>query len=191
MRRVTAIGSSEKAPILLTLLGEDGETETCLLTKSDYEKLGAPAVGEELDPAGEETLAALCEGHRAVFAALRILAFGDNNRRTLLQKLRQRGFSGEAAEEAVSRMVARGYIREQEQAERMAARLAGEKLYGPRRVMAELCAHGFERETAEAALSALRARGEIDFAESRVRLLRKKNPPDAAHAKALLYRYGY
>lgn len=191
MRRVVSVGSSEKAPILLTLLGEEGKRETYPLTRSDYEKLGSPAEGEELDDEREKILEALHEEHRAVSAALRILSFGDNNRRSLQKKLLLRGFSAGAAEAAVERMTARGYIRETEQAERMAARLAGEKYYGPRRVLAELCAHGFERETAEAALSALRARGDVDFARSRELLLQKKAPPDAAHAKALLYRYGY
>ncbi len=190
--KILSVGSGRTAPVLLLVSEDGGEPRRIGITTAEYASLGAPTAGDEIP---EETAARLCrmdEAHRAVRAAARILEFGDNNTAQLLRKLRARGFSVEAAERAVGRMVERGYIREGDQLER-AVLASVRKLWGPRRIAEALAARGFDRAEVRACIVRLSETGEIDFAESRARLLAEKTTPDTPpeKRKALLYRFGY
>lgn len=196
MITVLSVGSSEKAPVLLTLLSEaDGGTERllCPLFEKEYQSLGSPAAGTVLSEEEETLLLSLWEEHKAKEAALRLLSFGDNNANGLFRKLRGRGFSSAAAESAVSQMVGRGYIRERDQLYRLVRSLANGKLFGEERIRQHLITAGYRREDVANAIAEAVSSGDVDFIENRKKLLKKKLPEGAAPQKAaaLLYRYGY
>lgn len=190
--KILSVGSGRTAPVLL-LVSEDGsEPRRIGITAPEYEAIGSPPAGCELPEETAARLLTMDEGHRAVRAAVRILEFGDNNRATLLRKLRVRGFGAEAAEGAVQSMIERGYIREGDQLER-AVLASARKLWGPRRIAEALAARGFDRTEVRACIARLTETGEIDFAEGRARLLAEKTAPDTPPEKkrAILYRFGY
>ena len=191
--KILSVGKGRTAPVLL-LASRAGDAEPCryMLTVAEYEALGCPQAGVLLSEAEAEELCRYDERHRAVRAAGRILEFGDNTPARLLQKLRVRGFSADAAARAVAAMVERGYIREADQLER-AVQAAGRKLWGPRRITEALLARGFDRGAIEACIERLCEAGELDFAEAKRRLVAEKLSPDMPPEKrrAFLYRYGY
>lgn len=175
---------------LLVASGDDDE-QRLTVTREEYRALGEPGVGAVLDEGAAITLLAQDEWHRACGAAERILAFGDNSRRRLAEKLTLRGFGHELSLRVCREMQRRGYLREEAQLER-AVLLAAEKLWGPRRILASLSGKGYGREEIKRTVERLSERGEIDFTRSR-RLLLARLPEGAEKEKklALLYRFGY
>lgn len=158
-----------------------------------YERLGAPAAGEPVD---DETLSALAEAEgqmKATEKAVSLLSYGDNSCRGLYRKLRSRGYDSETAEAAVARMLQKGYIREEEQARRLAIACATRKLWGRRRIVAHLCEKGYDTALTRRVIEEAEADGEINFAETAKDLIEKKLGEDAPaeERRKLLYRYGY
>lgn len=170
-----------------------GEDEPRSFTVGSYaiEKLGSPELGRCLSSDECDYLAREHERREAYRAAVRILEYGDNNRRGLIGKLRARGFSPEISKNVTDRMTELGYIRESEQVSRLVLGLARRNLWGPRRLRAELIAKGYEGADVDAAIDRAISSGEIDFADLRERLLSKKKETDPRRRYALLYRYGY
>ena len=190
--KILSVEADRTAPVLLLVSENGGEPRRIGITAAEYTHLGSPPAGCELPEETAALLLTMDEGHRAVRAAARILEFGDNNRATLRRKLRARGFSPEAAERAVGRMVERGYLREGDQLER-AVLAAARKRWGPRRIAEALAARGFDRAEVKAAITRLSEAGEIDFTEGKRQLLAERATPDMPpeKKKALLYRFGY
>ncbi len=126
-------------------------------------------------------------------AALRILSFADNNRASLIRKLRLRGFAPSLCEEVADECIARGLISEEDQLHRQVLTLAGKKLWGRRKILASLRFKGYAGEDILRALAEAEAAGEIDFRENARLLVEKKLDSEASadEKKALLYRYGY
>ena len=191
MLTILSVGKTKTVPVLLSAVTETGETVKRGITEGEYTALGRPAVGDILDGEREACLDTMDEAHRAYSAAVRILSFADNTAAALLHKLRARGFSAAAAEGAVAAVIRRGYLREEALLER-AVLAAARKLWGPRRITEALSAKGFCRADVEAVLLRLEESGEIDFRESRRRLLdgRLRDEPREKQ-RAFLYRYGY
>lgn len=191
MLTILAVGKTKTVPVLLTAVTEAGETVKYGVTENEYLALGTPAVGETLDGEREEALRAMHSAHVALSAAVRILSFSDNNPEQLRRKLRARGHSPEATERAIAEVIRRGYLRESDLLER-AVLAAAKKLWGPRRITESLVAKGYRRDEVESTLTHLQEVGEIDFRESRRRLLdgRLRGEPREKQ-KAFLYRYGY
>ncbi len=187
-----AVGKTKTAPVLITVRTEEGEIAKYAITESEYSALGCPAVGDTLDGEDEARLLTMAAAHAALRAALRILAFSDNNAATLRRKLRARGHAAKASDRAVSEVIRRGYLREGDLLER-AVLAAARKLWGPRRITEALVAKGYRRGEVEDTLRRLTDAGEIDFAASRRRLLteRLKDESDPQRKRAFLYRYGY
>ncbi len=193
MKKLLSVKKTEKIPRLLSVEEEGDIPSLYRLTEAEYQKIGAPAPGSLLSEETEAAVICMDEAHRAQGAALRILSFGDNNRATLLRKLRQRGFSEAAADTALGKMLARGYIDEEAQLSRLCVNAANRKLWGPRRILASLAAKGYPPADIKQAIETAAAAGEIDFAANREALLQKKlnDDGDPQKKKALLYRYGF
>lgn len=158
-----------------------------------YERLGAPAAGDYVD---DEMLTAMAEAEgqmQATEKAVSLLSYGDNSCRGLYRKLRRRGYDSAAAEAAVGRMLQKGYIREEEQARRLAIACATRKLWGRRRIVAYLGEKGYDTALARRVIREAEAEGEIDFTETAKELIDKKLSEDAPaeERRKLLYRYGY
>lgn len=193
MASLIFVRDAKETNLLLLGISEEGESARYTVNLSTYREIGAPSAGDELD--GEQ-LAAIKytdELLRAKKKALNILAFADNNRRTLTMKLHRAGFGREITEAVVAEMVEREYINESRQLERLILNEANVKLRGPGRIIPTLAAKGFSSSDVREALASLEESGEIDFSKNARLLLEKKLPDNAdeEEVKKILFKNGY
>lgn len=120
-----------------------------------------PAVGDFLGAEKYEALEFAEECSNAAIKAVSFLAFGDNTARKLSDKLRQKGFSKDAAAEAVRFCVEKRYINEEDHLRRLMEQLCERKKYGLRRIRQEVFNKGFAEETVNAVFEECAA--ELDF----------------------------
>jgi regulatory protein len=105
-----------------------------------------PTVGDFLGADKFEALEFAEECSNAAIKAVSLLAFGDNTAKKLSDKLRQKGFSRDAAAEAVRFCVEKRYIDEEDQLKRLMELLCEKKKYGLRRIRQEVWQKGFSEE---------------------------------------------
>ncbi len=191
---LTAVRAADGGARLLLsfrLTSELGDEETQLsLFSARLPRLPHPGPVSEDDYQYYRQEALLCE---AMGRGLRLLSFGGCSRRTLVQKLCRRGVSPELSRLAAEELCAGGYLSESENALREAER-GLDKLWGDRRILADLAAKGYGEEV----FPAVRERLSREPGETRcVRLLRKKRFPlprtreEAEKLFQKLSRYGY
>ena len=171
----------------------EGVRERLTLSDAAYVEAGLPAVGELLDAEAYDILKAASDRRASLLCALNTLSYGDKSRRELYQKLLQKGYNREVAEDATEEAVRLGYIDEERQLRHIIPRLANEKLHGARRILPELVNKGYQNSQIRAILSELVDEGEIDFKKNFERLLEKTHtdPHDVEARRKLAYRYGY
>lgn len=123
-----------------------------------------------------------------------LLGFSRNTKKSLKNKLTQRGYPADIAEEAAEYLAVHGYISEHTDAELLAESLAERKLYGKNRIKKELYAKGFEADAIRDAMDAL----EADFAEICVKRIKNmggtpvfEEKETRSKAMASLMRYGF
>ncbi len=190
---VSAAKRAGKDAVSLTVALDGGGEVNLSVPASLYERLGAPGVGTSLSDTVLPELLHASEYRLACRHAIRILEYGDNNARTLRDKLIRKGVSREIAAEAVERMVSLGYIREGEQARRLAVGYARRNLWGEKKIVSALIAKGYSRPDADAAVRDAVDGGEIDFGEIKKTLIkrcRSRGLPDEK-IRATLWRYGF
>ncbi len=180
----------------LLLLGvvEEGEFASYTVTAAVYTELGCPEAGDVLDSDCVAGIRYADELYRARKKALSLLAFADNNRRTLYAKLCRAGFRRDIAETVLQEMVECGYINERRQLERLILDEANRKLRGPLRIIPALATKGYATSDIREVMAGLVDSGEIDFDLNARRLLDKKLPSDgfdSEEAKKILYKNGY
>ena len=163
------------------------------VSERDYTEAGSPRPGDAVDYDMLDCLRRSDEIYRARLYALRMLAFADNNERTLVHKLVLRGISYEIATDTAHEMVGRGYINESAQLERLVLAEANRNLIGPRRIRAKLSSRGYSTSDIDETIERLCADGEIDFERSAKLLVEKKLTRGATddEIKRLLYKSGY
>ena len=154
----------------------------------------AAAQSREIGEAEYDELHRLSEMTEAVLEAARVLSSGDKSVRDLKRKLRMK-FSEGAVNAAVRLMEKRGYLDETVQCLRIAEAAVRTKHHGPRRIHADLAAHGYSSKAAEAAVNAIPAE---DYADALAYQIDRKFPDiadmDAADVKkaaASLLRLGF
>jgi len=132
----------------------------------------------------------------AVKKGIDLLSYGDNTKRQLTAKLRQRGFDKFIPEDAVEYICNLGYIDERRLLENAVEQLANVKLYGRSRIKSELYKKGISREVLSEYLSDMLE--EIDFEENLKKLIIKRcdhsrlsEPKYRESLYAAMYRYGY
>ena len=125
----------------------------------------------------------------AIEAGLRALGAAGASRRRLTEKLRVRGYDREIAATAVELLAEKGYLKEEEGAIREAEKGLA-KLWGDRRILADLHAKGYGEEALCAVRELLAGK---DGAARLVRLLEKRHFDTENTDKliAALMRYGY
>ena len=190
---VSAAKRAGKDAVSLTVALDGGGEVNLSVPASLSERLGAPGVGTPLSDTALPALVRASEYRLACRHAIRILEYGDNNARTLRDKLIRKGVSREIAAEAVERMVSLGYIREGEQARRLAVGYARRNLWGEKKIVSALIAKGYSRPDADAAVRDAVDGGEIDFGEIKKTLIkrcRSRGLPDEK-IRATLWRYGF
>lgn len=135
----------------------------------------------------------------AVRKGMELLGYGDLSERRMTYKLTARGADRTIASEAAAYLKEKGLLREEDAAARRAEQDL-RKLWGPRRILDDLRAQGYDRETAAAALDALADPDDPDAADYVVncaRLIRRKyrSVPDDREERrrmtAALVRLGY
>ena len=154
-----------------------------------------PSVGDFLGAEKFEALEFAEECSGAAIKAVSFLAFGDNTAKKLSEKLRQKGFSREAAAEAVHFCVEKHYINEEDHLRRLMEQLCERKKYGLRRIRQEVYNKGFSEETVNAVFEDCAA--ELDFdaaAKERVKKLGAEafsTPEKKKKQVSSLLRYGF
>ncbi len=171
---------------------ENGERrrETLTLLTARVEQM--PQIGvlspEALDGLRQE--ANVCA---AIAAGLRCLGAGGSSGRRLVEKLRTRGFDFDTATAATEVLAAKGYLREEESALREAERGMA-KLWGDRRILADLTAKGYSGGALQYAKARLQAEDRVERCVHLLRKRRIKPPANETEMRKLfaaLVRYGY
>ncbi len=178
----------------ITLGVRDGERFISLtVSECVYADIGAPSVGDFADGGELSVLTAEDEFYRARIKAMNILAYRDNSRLSLVNKLALAGFKRETALAVADEMIERGYINEKRQLLRLVSDAVNINLMGKRKLLPKLMSKGYSRAAIEEAIDTLCECGEIDFEKSKKLLIKKKlgDSPEREEIKKLLYKSGY
>lgn len=192
MYTVLKVQESVQGYVSLTL-SEDGEQKSYTARISVYNELGMPSRGDIIGEGAIETLRAADEYYRGKRAALSILSYGDNNAKTLCQKLRMRSISEDVAQTIVREMISLGYIDESRQLERLILEDTNRKLLGPRKVVPRLLSKGYSLADIKEAYEALSRSGEIDVEKNKETVIEKflGDTAEPEELRRLLFKYGY
>lgn len=193
MAALKYIRDAKDSHLLLLGVVEEGESACYTVNAEAYQAIGCPKAPTVLN--GEQLSRVKYTDRllRARKKALSLLAFSDNNRRTLWAKLARAGFDREIVEQTVEEMVALGYINEDRQLERIILNEANVKLRGPAKILPFLVSKGYLAADVRRVMSNLVDDGQIDFKENARALIQKKLPDcqDGGEIKKLLYKNGY
>lgn len=151
----------------------EGETgfEKFVLGKEFFTPLGL-SEGDEVGEAEYDALTHAAALSGAYAKALDILSYSGISRRALADKLRLKyKFDREIASEAADRAVEKGYLDEASDASRIAENDVKHKLWGKRRVAADLFSKGYSAKTAKDAANSVPDR---DYEAALRRLADKK-----------------
>ena len=178
--------------LLLGIVGE-GESADYTVNSTLYLEIGSPSVGDNVSDTDMSAVKYADELYRARKKALNILAYADNNQKTLKAKLLRAGFKYEIADLVLTEMVSHGYVNEKNQLERLILTEANQKLRGPLKIIPALINKGYSSSDVREVLRRLLDEGEIDFSANAERLIEKKLPAEAdgEEIKKLLYKNGY
>ena len=182
----------EKTQLVIIDVAIDTERKKYTVNEGTYRAIGCPLSGNSVSSETLASLEAADAERRAMIKALNILAYADNNERTLIKKLILAGFSRDAANDTAKECVRLGYINEERQMENIIIRCK-ENLLGPMKMMAKLVSRGFSPTAAKRAIYALETSGELNFAEMKKELCKSKLKDDASFddKRKLLHKYGY
>lgn len=173
--------------------GDNSCSETFLVSHDQFVKMKL-SVGES----DRETYQAASEGaelHFAMKKGLASLAYGASSKGNLAKKLEGKGVKREVAEAVCRELERKGYINDGREALRE-AELAVGKLWGKRRIAAELYRKGYDEESVRSAIYSLEDSG-VDFCDMCAELIRRKygcvpeEPGERQKLYAALTRYGY
>lgn len=126
--------------------------------------------------------------------AFTILSYGENNRKSLIQKLRAKGFSPDVCENIADYMEHRGYIDEKKQIGLLCDTYLRKK-FGKLKIKNELIAKGYKREDVETYVS--NNLNDVNFAENCAYIVENKYSPipresqEIAKMMGALMKYGY
>lgn len=192
MYNILKLRDSVQGYISITV-SEGGEGKTYTVRASVYEELGSPKKAAVLTEENMHTLRDADEYYRGKRAALSILSYGDNNAKTLLEKLRRRSISDQTGEKIIKEMISLGYIDERRQLERLILEDSNRKLLGPRKMMPRLLAKGYKSADIKEVYSNLTRTGEVNLGENKEKLLEKHigTDRDDEEVKRILFKYGY
>ncbi len=157
----------------------------------DYIEASEPCEGEALFSEDYCILRRAADRQAAYDRALRILEAGDNGSRGLFRKLREKGFSAEAADYAVEKLREAGLLDDAALLCRWVTDAVTRKLYGKRRLLTYFAAKGFKGDEIREAIAACESDGSIDFNEAKRALFARFSPATPEEGRKLLYKYGF
>ena len=191
MYRIDGISAGQGGRIILKLTLPRGATEILAIDAEAFRRLDVRK--GEISHEEYKSLAEESERGAALAKGLRILAYGANSPRQLKDKLCRAGVSRERAESVARELSEKGYLKENEDAVRMAESML-ERGWGLKRIISALRTKGYSDEACEAAVESL---SDVDFAERCTAVAKKrlKNlSPDRAEVQkaiAKLVNLGY
>lgn len=154
---------------------------------------------ERVPTVGEISPEALTQMHRedricaALGAGLRMLGSNGSSVKHLVEKLHARGFDRDVSTEAVAILAEKGYLHEEDGALREAERGLA-KLWGDRRILADLSAKGYTGSALKYAAARLRTEDGCARCAALMRKRRVGIPRDEGELRRLVssfIRYGY
>lgn len=129
------------------------------------------------------------EYKKTVKSALNMLAYAENTKKGLAQKLKQKGYSVESIEFTLEYLMGKRLLDEERYLFRLVENLARVKGYGEKRIKMELIHKGFSAEILQNRLED--ALAQVDFDKVCYNLTRKVYSGDREKAYAKLMRYGH
>ena len=158
---IRAHGAGDEVAVVFEICGADEvQKETLILSAMDFADLRL-AKGE-VPTACFDAVLEVSKRYAAKKRAMYILSYGGCSETRLAQKLRAKGVEAPLAKSVAAELAEEGYLNEQGDAHREAQKNAA-KLWGERRIAADLRAKGYGSEAIREALEALCE--EIDFSE--------------------------
>ena len=182
--------------VVFELQSDDGahkESERFLISASQTARLGLST--GECDETLYDTVAREARLYEAMRRAMRALEYGSCSKKTLKLKLIRAGYEKDIAQEIVDRISDMGLISDSDTACREAER-ALKKLWGRRRIEAELYKKGYGADSVREALRYIDRVG-ADYVANCKKLITKKlrtadpSPDEVRKLYAALVRYGY
>jgi len=183
--RITALKETKTGRVALSL---DGAYTASLdmLTVGEY----GLCVGDELSDERVAEILALSQSRRAKSRAIDLLSYRAHTSTELRRKL-LRHATEEDADAAVSRMEELGLLDDADFARRYAEELFEIKLYGARRVRAEMQKKGLPRELIDAALENAPDERELIARLLATKLARYRDEPDKLLSRLLARGFDY
>ena len=196
--RILAVGNGEEAEISMELSnGKQSQHIKGTVSAAMFAELGLPLnlkVPLSIERERCEEILRCMKLHSAIKKGLYLLGYARNTARALSKKLKAKGYPDEIAEEAVTYLKEKGYIRESDDAFLFAENLARHKSYGKNRIKREMFAKGFPEDVIRDTLQMT----EIDFSEICARRIRSMggigifdNTEEKNKAVSSLLRYGF
>ena len=173
----------------------DGGGEITLTLPDDIYLEWQGRIGEQISDEDFSYLERESEAFSAYLRGVDLLNFGDATVSSMTRKLRTKGFSPDAARAGAEKLAERGLIDELRYARRAVRYYLEKKNYGRSRIVNEMYAKGFSRETVDEVLGSI---DEDDFVCACRRMIDKKyhgsfpkDPIEYRRAVAALFRYGF
>lgn len=154
-----------------------------------------PAELDEIDEELYDLMKAADERTSCLTTAARMLSSSDKSARSLQRKLREKGFSEDAAVHAIEMLKKKGYLNEDESCRSYAISAVRSKHYGKRRIVEYLVSHGYSTNAAKNAAEEI---PDEDYRDALIYNIRKKCPdivslprPEQQKKIAALIRLGF
>lgn len=174
---ITDINEGEQACISITISnGKDEESVKLTLLTEQYADLRIKKGDISRERFDEiERAADICKAYKK---GLFLLGYGATSEKNLIYKLKSKGFDSDISAEAAKMLLDKGYIRENDDAERIAEQCLS-KLWGRKRIIAHLFSKGFSDNAVKGVDEYL---DEVDFVSNCARLIKRdhKRQLDAA-----------
>lgn len=173
----------------------DGGGEITLTLPDDIYLEWQGRIGEQISDGDFSYLERESEAFSAYLRGIDLLNFGDATVSSMTRKLRTKGFSQDAAKRASKMLSERGLIDEMRYARRAVRYYLEKKNYGRSRIVNEMYAKGFSRETVNEVLDGI---DDDDFVCACRAMIERKyrgelpsEPNERRRAIAALFRYGF
>ena len=196
--RILAVGNGEEAEISMEISnGKESQHIKGTVSAAMFSTLGLPVILKApilIEMSRCEEILRCMKLYSAVKKGIYLLGYARNTAKSLSQKLKMKGYPDDIAEEAVSYLKEKGYIRERDDAFLFAENMARHKSYGKNRIKKEMFAKGFPEDVIREAVEMI----DVDFSEICAHRLSTmggsdilKNPQEKNKVISALMRYGF